>query len=70
MYEANKNSKERKTRVADRRNKISEIMTFLAKKKKSQKNLKLLSGYLLFFIMYLIQFFLIRKNLQGAFRKL
>lgn len=70
MYEANKNSKERKTRVADRRNKISEIMTFLAKKKKSQKNLKLLSGYLLFFIMYLTQFFLIRKNLQGAFRKL
>ena len=62
MYEATKNSKERKVRVENSRNKVSEIMIFLAKKTNSQKKFKLLSGFLsLILIFGLNNFFQIGK---------
>ena len=44
MYEAKKNSKERKVRLADKRSTVSDLMILLARHMKQNKKIKLLSG--------------------------
>ena len=44
MYEAKKNSKERKVKLADKRSTVSDLMILLARHMRQNKRIKLLSG--------------------------